>query len=487
MQHLEARNGSTYLRVKVLPDHVMFTPIQQFLRSRASVWQLDPRTRRWSISAEFYTYNPHSGVLRLPIGYLDCLRELGQEKGVVIHCTPDPIIEPRLIDISLKPGIKPKEHQLDPISFFSNPQGNYQRGLELQTGKGKTFIAIQSIVNLSCASMIVCSGLAEQWLQEIDGFTTCDNVYLIQTRRSLEKLFETDELPAIFVCSLGTMRLYSQNDEGYRDLKYTYPQFLAQYGIGIKVVDEVHTNVHAVAMLDLFASVRYNWYLSATFRRSSNDMRRIFNIIYPSKMKFGYRTYDRYVSLYYYTYVSGVPDRRTFTNRGYSQAKFEYHLLKTPTKLAKWINEVIATRIKIHYLDVRNTGEKVLIFVALLESVQSIAKGLKETFPALRINTYTGSDGDEKLDDVDVIVSVPKKCGTGTDISQLRTVINLVSTQSSEMIEQMLGRLRKLPNGVMPYFIQLYDRSVSAHVRHIQTHKEICCSKAVTWKEFEIR
>ena len=473
MRHLEIKLGSTYLRTKVLESHPIFGPIRQLVRSKASVWRLNPRFRRWEIVAEFYTYNPVSGILRLPIGYLNSITELCQSNGVTVSCTEDVIIEPRLIDISLKPGIISRPHQIDPINFFSSPTGLPRRGLELQTGKGKTFVTIASIANLGCASIIICAGLTDLWLRELSHFVNCDDIYLIQTRQSLEKLFSSGALPSLFVASLGTLRLYSQAAEAYRALPMNYPQFLEHFGIGIKVIDEVHLNAHAVTQLDLFANVKFNWYLSATFRRTSYETERIFNLIYPPKMKYGQGVYHKYVSLYYYGYSSGVPSDKTVGPRGYQHSRFEKYLLQRVTKFKSWIQNIIVSRTLVHFLNIRTTGEKMLVFVATTDMADAVAKSLRQEFPLLRIVTFYGSDDDSKTDVCDIIVSTPKKCGVGTDIANLRTLINTISTQASEQIEQWFGRLREI-KGTELHFVQLYDRFNTNHLRHIAVHKDIC-------------
>lgn len=478
--------GPTRLAVRLPRQHLLFHPIKQMLANKATVWDFEPRTRKWSITAQLFTYYPDEELLCLPIGYLEELKRLAALHHDTVVTEPRPPNPIRLVEIGVPKGITPRPEQVTPIEFFTSPHGLPRRGLELQTGKGKTFITIQSIAQMGCAAMVVCSGLTEQWVREFLRFTDLkpDEIYTIKTRASIEHLFEHGWVPKIFVCSLATLRLYALGQEPYAGLAMPYPKFLHHFGIGIKVIDEVHLNVHAVAIIDIFSNVANNWYLSATFRRSSGDFNKIFNLIYPHGIKCEGQVYDRYVDAYYVKYRSRALGHKINTPRGYSQARFEHQLLKSPTKQQAWM-EFIAGRVDVHFLRLRAPGERALILVSLTQSAECICAYLRQRHKNLEVITFLGNDKDEKCLTADIIITVPKKGGTGRDIPNLRTVINLVSTQSSEALEQWMGRLRKLPKSV-PVFVHCYDPALTQHNYHMETNRTVIVPKAKTHQEIDL-
>jgi superfamily II DNA or RNA helicase len=391
----------------------------------------------------------------------------------------DPVIVPRKVDIRLSGDKQLRPDQVGPVDFLSKDEV-IQRGLELQTGKGKTLIAIHVMANLGYASMIICSGLVDQWMQMIKENTEVEELYVIKAFSSIADLVKSDYYPTIMVCSLETLRLYSQCAPGYKELPYSYDGFLEHYGIGTKIVDEVHENYQAVAIMDLFSRVRNNIYMSATFRRSRDAENKIFSIIYPPQIRYGGVAYVKYTKLTFYAYVSGVPEQKTVTQRGYNQARFEAYLMKRPTKLETFFRSVLFVCIDVHYLRIRHEKQKCLIYVNTIQMAQVTQKTVQEHYPKLVVKTYISDDSEDNYaDGVDVIVSIPMKSATGRDISNLRTVINVVSTSSSVLLEQMFGRLRKIP-GVVTEFISVYDESSRAQIRHHESVVEVLGPRSVS-------
>ena len=86
---------------------------------------------------------------------------------------------------------------------------------------------------------------------------------------------------------MRTLALYAvENNEPYSELP-SYDELLRTLGIGIKVVDECHLNFNTNALIDLKSNVKMNIYLSATYQRSSYQGRKIFNMVFPTELKFG--------------------------------------------------------------------------------------------------------------------------------------------------------------------------------------------------------
>ena len=478
-----ANVGTTCLHINIPRGHSMYSPLANFLRRKATIWQFEHKWRKWIMVGEVYTYNPLTGSLRVPVGYLPKIQEVLAEHNCQLTTIPNYSIDPRLIDLTLRPGVSPRPHQVKPIEYFTSQEYQPRRGFELQTGKGKTFISIASIVKMGYSSLIICSGLTEQWIDKLHEYVEDVDVYLIQSRKSLDKLFESQVIPQVFVGSLATLRLWAMQLREYNNLPMTYAQFLDNYGIGIKVVDECHLNIEAVCILDLFSNVRHNWYISATFHRKTPHLDTIFDTVYPPSIRLTGMIYDKYTELHYVYYYSGVNPRKTVTNRGYNHPRFEGQLLKFITKYNHLVRVIVAKQLEYRFVNIRRPDQRALIFVSTVIIAEKVRESLTELFPSLRVVTFLGNDEDTKCLTGDVIISVPRKAGTGKDIPGLLTVINTVSMGTAEGIEQMFGRLRKFSNGDTPHFVQLVDKDNTAQQNHAKIHKDICIPRSIRYTE----
>lgn len=484
LEPLHVRLSTTYFRLVLPYFHPAYTFIKQFLDSRVTLWDFNPRTGRSVMGPTFYTHNLNSGILRIPRGYWKPFQMAMEKANIPLDVQPETLIVPRPISLSILPNWEPRPAQVAPIQFLSNKEPG-QRGLELETGIGKTIISIFSIVNHGCAAMVVCSGLIDQWVKVFHDVTGTDDIYVIKTFKSVADLIKSEHLPSIMVCSLETLRLYSRATPEYKELPFTYDGFLQHYGIGIKIVDEVHENFHAIAIMDLFSRVPCNVYMSATFRRANAGENRLFNHLYPYDIRYNGGEVSRHTNVTFYNFASGVPERRTVNQYGYNHSRFEGYLLKRVTKFNAFM-DAVRMGLETHFLKIRRPKEKALIYFATIQMCQQALAYFKEKYPKLTINTYISTDTPEKYaDGVDVIISIPAKSATGRDIKGLRTVINTVSTQSNVLIEQMVGRLRPLIDAITE-FVSFFDAANQSHVRHNLAQRKICNEHACTCSTYNV-
>ena len=75
-------------------------------------------------------------------------------------------------------------------------------------------------------------------------------------------------------------------------------------------------------------------------------------------------------------------------------------------------------------------------------------------------------------------MTTEKSCGCGTDIKNLRAVINLVSTKSPTVVLQIFGRLREIP-GVLTEYADVCDSNIPAQVRH-QSERYVILDQVAT-------
>ena len=411
--------------------------------------------------------------LYVPINALPIIIDQLMSLGVELDVRDEPIIQPRKIKIRMINSFVPRDDQVGVINFLTN-EDVYRKGLATATGSGKTVSSIASLVKLGHAAVVIVSGLQDQWFRSIYQFTNANEtqVYKIQGIDSIIGLIDDRVKPDIFVCSLETVRLWVNHKANYEELP-TWFQFLTHYGIGTKIMDEVHLNFHADTIIDLNSNVRNNIYLTATFSAASSITKKIFNMIYPSSMRYGEDKRERYIDVYVYGFYGDVKERDCVKMRGYNHAKYEMSLLKRPTFLRGYFNDVIFPIVNIHYIRKKRPGQKLLIYFARLEMVDVAYDWFTKNYPELKVTKYIHGIPDTVLSNHDVIIATPKKAGCGTDIKNLRTVIQTVSCKADTLVDQFRGRLRKLDNGDTPEYVETCDWNIKSQIRHCKERESL--------------
>ena len=427
---------------------------------------------KWVPKYKYFRYDEKSQKMYIPIAYCDEMVRMLTACGyhVVIKELND--YETRKIDVHMKPGVTDQEHQVELIAKCSDPTPG-MKGLSMQTGKGKTYAAIKSWVNLGYAGIVIVKGLMDQWIKSIREFTDCDPdyIYKIQEFNSLALLAQNPQYkPNMFVASLRTLQIFAEG--GYDVLPWSYKEFMTFYGIGTKIIDEVHQAFHATSTLDLMTNVKYNLYCSATFTQSGKKAREIFLRVFPLSIQYGRNAYDKYISIIWINYYGAVNEKRCVKKRGYMHAKYENELLISERKFNDHCKEVIIPYIDMYYINRYQKGYKALIFCASINFVEALVDRLSREYPDKKVISYLGGDSMDILGSADIIVSTTGKSGTGLDVKNLVFAMNTVSGSSEVLALQMAGRLRK-KDGVDLIYVDRCDLNIQAQVRHGEYRKEI--------------
>lgn len=480
--------GPTFALIQPFPiNHPAATAVRSFTQKYLTDYEIDQRFKRRVPKNKYMFYDPETTGLRIPINFVDTLDEYLKASGFHTERTVMPVVVPAAAVVKVNSKITPREHQIPAIEYLAASTSPPRRGLNFQTGEGKSLTAIMTASQVGHVTMIICSGLVDQWLEVYAEKTDAkDDCWVIKTFDTLSALMKCPYKPKVFICSLETLRAYVQNKGAYAGLPYTYPQFLQHYGIGVKIIDEVHENFLAINFIDLFSNVPVNIYLTATFYRAAHDTRRIFDVIYPEDMRFGGENYKKYVNAFFYAYVGEVNERKVVRSRGYSQPRYENEIFRRSRVLTNYFNTVVLPLLNAHFINRRKPGERALLFFSTIQMVNEIVTFIKQAIPELNTIGYVSSVKDRQLsDDVDIFVSTHGSLGTGSDIPKLITVINCISFQSQGAVIQVLGRLRYIEGTAVEY-VDTVDHGISAQVRHYQTRKEILQRCCLSYAEYSL-
>ena len=485
MQPIRIIKGTTRAAVKIAPSDSAASYIQMVTRHNLTDYDFNPRYRKFFPRKKYLHYDVDRSALYVPINALDIVTATIDEYGCQYQIEDEPLYETRNLTIQMKKSFVPREHQVPAIEYLKQDEPR-RKGLAIQTGSGKTVSSIAGMIAYGKVGLIAVSRLHNQWVRSIFDFTTAKGgqVCVIQGYQSLVKVMKLNVKPEIFVFSLETLREYCKHQGNYQELP-TFQKFCEYFGIGFKIFDEVHLNFHACTLIDLSCNIPNNVYLTATFTSGNASTKKIFDLVYPKEMQFGRNDIKKYTTAYLYSFFGNVPEGKVVKRRGYDHKSYEKYLLKRPMLLKGFFNDVLHPLIMSHYVNVKNPGEKLAIFVTKLDMVDAVFKWCKEKYPEFKITKYIGGVPDSVLVDNEIIITTEKSCGCGTDIKNLRAVINTVSTRSSTSILQVFGRLREIP-GVTTEYADICDRNISAQCRHQETRIFVLRPNAKEIKQLQV-
>jgi superfamily II DNA or RNA helicase len=484
--------GSTYFEFECEPngniDNGAFN-IKRYI-DRLVLTRYNYKLRCTMIEFRFLYYK--NGICRMPINNLQHFLTTIGSAGIVYEIIENTPYQGEVIDIPRNTNWVDRPKQIPAIDFIvNNPRP--MRALSLQTGLGKTYCAIKAICLLRRRGIIFVNGLLEQWVSAIKSQTLLkdEEIYLIQGQSSLKKLqrkLDSKKKPKIYVASISTIKLYVLANKHPYDKFIPFNKFFEHLGVGVKVTDECHLNFTANTIIDLNCNIAHNIYLSATYERSDTEGHRIFEIIFPPEIKHGENEYEKYVDIYGYKYNLGfIPEAKCVTPEGYNQSKYEMYLMKSK-KINYLFDQYLTQLIDSHWINIKRHNQKLLILCNTREFCLEIKNRIEKYYADQNFNIgiYLYETDDSLLDESDIIISTVKSCGTGRDISNLRTVILLSSFNSSPLTKQSLGRLRKLPNGDTPEFIFMSNTGIRSHMIHFENRSLIYQELGKSFKVYEL-
>lgn len=465
--------GSTRTRIQMRLDHPFIMYFRDLFKELLSDYEFDKRTHSYCLMNRYYYYSKAAGEFVIPAAYTDDVIKHFDALDLSYTKENESIIEGRSIPIKMKDSFEPKPNQVDAINYLASENPPYNKGLSLMTGGGKTVVTIAAIMKRQKAAMIVTSGLTDQWYREFMKFTTAkDEVIIIQGIHSLMSLIESEIKPSVIIFSLETLRRYVNREENYKDLP-SYEKFIEYFGIDTKVVDECHLCFKTNTVIDLHSNIRNNIYLTATFTSTNIQTRKIFDRIYPVDIRYGANVRDKYIDIYSYEYSYYVPPKCYLKLRGYSHKGYEKYFVKRITKLQWFFESVLVPLINSHYDNRCQKGQRLLIFFTTINMIMEAKRFLTQAYPNRKVGVYIGGSKDSDYNDYEIIISNEKKAGTGKDIKQLYVVINTISFSSPTLTEQMLGRLRKLPDNSTPQYIEIVNSYCLPQMNHRTKRQEI--------------
>lgn len=382
-------------------------------------------------------------------------------------------------------AMRPLQEQV--ISFINEPVKS--RVIPLQTGKGKSAIAIYMMCQMGVRTLLTLNArYIKRWLRDLNGETAItdmdkEDVVVIQgVADLLEKvqLARSKDFHAkVVVISNTTLNLfykhYFLNDAEWKKFKMKNPiELYAILKIGLRVRDEAHEDLHFNFKMDLFTNCAKTIELSATLEFDDKKLNEMCQVIYPDANRFNNGEWDKYtnVTALIYGVTPGTRVRCQMGRFGpYSHTEFEKSVIKNKILLARYLF-MISSMTKELFVDRMRENEKFIVYAATKIMCGLLVGELSDRFPNLMVKRYIGEDLYDELLGGDIVVTTLKSAGTGVDVPNLMRVLMTTNVSSTQSNVQALGRLRNLErvdeNGqeITPEFFYLTCRDIPQHVKY---------------------
>jgi hypothetical protein len=377
--------------------------------------------------------------------------------GVKMLCPPRDETQVRAIDYLMGRG-----------RFYSANTAS-QQALILDTGIGKTYVTIHSIIEMKTRAIIIThqDKIKQQWIERFKEYSNVKDEYLIDIAGSpqMEKVMKGKLSGYYYFINHQTINSYLRNN-GPDELK----KFFKKISVGIKVFDEAHLSFKNVMRTDFFSNTRKTYYLTANFDRTDPNEARVFRRAFDNAYKMTEsqllkddadaktgRKHIVFIPTLYRSnpapqYVKMAMNSYGFSVAGFFKYAFHYDQYNTMREVFYQIFEMA----------IKLEG-RILITLPKIEDTYILADSIKKHYPDLNrsigtVNSKNTKDDNEYVkENSDIIVSTIRSCGTGVDIKKLRVIINLEPFSSKITANQLAGRLREYSPTEDTYFFHLVD------------------------------
>lgn len=355
----------------------------------------------------------------------------------------------------------------------------------IDPGRGKTFVALSAISKLKKRVFICIKAMyIEKWIGDIEAAFKCKKGDIVVIRggaalKNLMQLAANDELTAKFViCSNMTYFNFIKEYEVFKDdvLDMGYAclphQFYELCGFGIRLIDEVHQDIHLNYRQDLFTNCQKSISLSGTLEGDDPFINGRTEVMFPKNQRIDNGERVVFTAAVGLEYRLNPVHRLKWQNKArgsYSHIVFEQSILRNKQSLQKY-KMMVADLVAKTYRQERQEGQKILIYADFVDMVTELADYLRLRNPDLKVERYVAEDDFEDMLQADIIVSTLKSLGTAQDIPGLLHVIMTSSLGSKQGNLQAMGRLRdtviKQWPGSKPIFYYLVCTDIPKHLEY---------------------
>lgn len=401
------------------------------------------------------------------------------------------------VELALKEGWAPREDQTPAIDYIVAEGPSPRKLLEIQTGKGKSFMTMYSAWLLKALGVyIVRPKYLEKWKEDFQKTFHLEknDLWVVRDTKDLQSLIfmamEGEIPPKIILMGSSLLQIWIKMYEkfGAATLSMGYgclpDQFFEILNSSLRVIDEVHEAFHLNFKIDLHTNVEKSISLSATMKSDDAFLNRMYEIAYPARERYKSETYHKYISATAVMYRFNKPDKIRsvdWRQKTYSHHLFEESVMRDKEVLKNYVTMIRAV-IDSEYIADYRPGSRMLIYAAGTDMCTYLVNELRRWYGDLMIERYCGTLNDpySNIMESDICVSTVQSAGTGVDIRFLRVVLLTHAISSTQSNVQGFGRLRDLKmDDVTPRFLWFTNIDNPKHMEYHNKKMEILEDKAL--------
>ena len=414
------------------------------------------------------------------------------KEQVEVHRVPAPVAV--MSDMRVKEGWVPRDYQEPYIDYLTADDNVVSKLVGLQTGKGKTFIALYSLTKLGMRSMIyVLPKYIDKWVSDCTKVLDIQEERILVIRKGSELRYALQEGKDkqldvdIIIISNRIYKNYIKEFNlvtGDKDM-FSYPslpeEFHEDLGVGVTIIDEVHQEFYNTFTYMLHSHLYRIIALSATFETMDKRLSKMYYMAFPSRDRYVDRNYDKYIDVVAVEYEFHRPQfikYKDYRLGAYSHIVFEQSIMRNKKTLDDYLDMIFHT-VNIGYYKRKRVNDGCIIFVATIKMATLVKDYMSKKYPELDVRRYVEDDPYENVIEADIKVSTIQSSGTAIDIPNLITVVQTVNIQSYQANVQTVGRLRKI-EGFPTVFYYLWCNQIDKHVEYHKTRQETFKPKVKT-------
>lgn len=404
---------------------------------------------------------------------------------------------PAACEFKMKDLRPARDYQIPLIEYLIEPGTN--KIVNLQTGRGKTFLALTALASIGQRVVCVLKGMyVDKWIPDVEAAYELEpgDLMVVRGKAHLVKLIElaqAGELKAKFIIiTMKTWFMFMKDYEAHGATEMgslIHPNMLYKtLGAGVRLIDEVHQDYHCNYRQDLYTHVPKTISLSATLESDDAFVNNMFAINWPMDIRAPHVEYDKYIVVksLWYTLLRPAKVRWKNAMKQYSHVLFEQSIMRDNEMLSNYL-DMISQIVMMDFVRQYEEGQKMLVFCATIDMCNHIVGHLAKKYPDFKIGRYVEEDNITELITSELIVSTLISAGTAVDIPNLRTCLMTTALSSKQGNLQALGRLRRLKDWphISPEFIFLSAREMDKHRQYAEQKRHKTDGKVLSFKDIE--
>lgn len=331
------------------------------------------------------------------------------------------------------------------VQEYSSYSQASQQVLALNTGAGKTYIAISVLAYTLIKGIIITSSIEwlNQWKEKILEYTDIKptEICMIQGASVIRRLLTKDNSKyKIYLASHNTIKSYGDT---YGWDKIT--ELFKCIKVGYKIYDEAHRSFENIYSIDYATNTFKTFYLSATPGRSDDKENQIYQrYIYglPIIDLFDPENDPRtqYIAFKYNSRFTPVEQSNCVNKFGFNKHNYTNQVIYKPNFI--YMLHVVMDMI-------RKTDGKVLMYISTNNAILYIYNWILTNYPEYNGNVgiFTSIIDDpiekEEAKNKKIILSTTSSCAEAMDIPGLKMTVQLAEPMKSKIrSRQSLGRTR---------------------------------------------